>query len=412
MLCLYFRQAKNQRSPKIDIEAIDSRISYLDGVWNRSDRKKRQDSVHKCLESFLSRLAHQPSISSCDPGDLLRFLVWKDSSGKTKVHEIVCPYLGDKLKLDCPCPNRLAAATVNNLVQKLVDIFDQAGRGRFWDIRRNSGNPACAPSIKNYGKQISLEQAKSHILPKQAKPIFIGKLRKIFSYIDNQLSRPDLSPRQRFVLMRDQAFLKIQFFAGDRASDLSLIPTQEVKRLEDNSGMSFCHTLTKTIRGGKGAANRFVIKRSEDRLICPIFGLERYIQWCLEWGVDLSCGYLFRVVNESGRVLNQRVTYQVMYVRFKEYLSVLGLDEGETPHSLRAGCAILLGMAGAVDSEEQMMAHVGWSTAESARYYTRVNAMRDAGVVAKRLIGSVQKSDDVESMYTKHSDRVLNNAFP
>lgn len=395
----------------MDMEAIDSRISYLDGVWSNSNKKKRQDSVYNSLQSFLLKLTHQPSISSCDPGDLRRFLVWKDSVGRTKVHDITCPFLGDKLRVDCSCPMRLAAATVSGLVQKLVDVFEQAGRGRIWDIKRNSGNPACALSIKNYCKQIALEQAKSHVLPKQAKPVFIGKLRSIFNYIDNQLTRPDLFPRQIFVLMRDQAFLKVQFFAGDRASDLSIVPAQEVKRLEDDSGMSFCHTITKTIRGVKGTANRFVIKRCDDLEICPIFGLERYVKWCSQWGVDLSCGYLFRIVDESGRVLDNNVTYQTMYIRFKEYLVTLGIYEGETPHSLRAGCSIFLGMTGAVQSEEQMMTHIGWSTAESARYYTRVNAIRDAGVVAGRLAGSVQRSDHVEAIFTKYSDCNLQNAF-
>ena len=392
--------------------AINSRIAYLDKIWNNSDKQKRQCSVRNVLEQFFSKISYSPSLASCDPADVLKFLVWKDSCGKTKVHSVNCSFLGQKGQSDCDCPLRLATATVANLMQKLVDIFEQVGRGRDWDIKRNSGNPACAPVLKNYCKQIALEQAKAMVLPKQAKPVFIDKLKRVFAYIDRQLGRTDLSTRQRFVLMRDQAFFKIQFFAGDRASDLSAIPAQEVRRLNDNSGMFFAHTVTKTIRGGKGVANRFIVKRCQDECICPIYALDRYVSWCKQWGVDLSPGYLFRTVDDSGRVLDQHVTYSTMYVRFKEYLVTLGAYEGETPHSLRAGCSVLLGLSGSVSSSEEMMNHIGWSTEESAVYYSRVKRVKDAAIVAERLAHSVDAGDKVQRLFNESVESNMVHAFP
>jgi len=35
-----------------------------------------------------------------------------------------------------------------------------------------------------------------------------------------------------------------------------------------------------------------------------------------------------------------------VYDRFKQYLKDAGLDDGETPHSLRAGCSITLELLG------------------------------------------------------------------
>jgi hypothetical protein len=46
-----------------------------------------------------------------------------------------------------------------------------------------------------------------------------------------------LSFREKFTLYRDQAWWKIQFFAGDRAGDLALVVAQEVKILTDGSGL-------------------------------------------------------------------------------------------------------------------------------------------------------------------------------
>ena len=46
------------------------------------------------------------------------------------------------------------------------------------------GNPASAQVVKEYLKLIRVEQAKSHVLPKQAKPIF---LTKVSSFIDREI---------------------------------------------------------------------------------------------------------------------------------------------------------------------------------------------------------------------------------
>lgn len=70
-------------------------------------------------------------------------------------------------------------------------------------------------------------------------------------YIDREFSRPDLSLREKFVLIRDQAIFKIQFCAGDRISDVCNILSQEVKKLQVNSGFVFNHTYGKKLRGEK-----------------------------------------------------------------------------------------------------------------------------------------------------------------
>lgn len=124
-------------------------------------------------------------------------------------------------------------------------FFQDHGFGKTWDPASCTGNPACAPLIKEYLKLIREEQARSHVLHKQAKPIFVSKLGKMAQFINNQLSRPDLSLRERFVLLRDQAWFKLQFCAGDRAGDLALTVSQEVKKLHDDSGFALTHTFGK-----------------------------------------------------------------------------------------------------------------------------------------------------------------------
>ena len=116
-------------------------------------------------------------------------------------------------------------------------------------------------------------------------------------------------------------------------------------------------------------------------------------------GVDLSCGYLFRVVTEDARVLDQPVSYSVVYDRLRVYLRKLGADEGETPHSFRAGCAVTLAMSGSVSEVGQIMRHVGWFGEGSAEYYSRLPALVESDFVAGRLATSVKDAGMMEEKY-------------
>lgn len=323
---------------------------------------------------------------------------------KTQIHDRLCPNLGKNGKMSCLCPTRLASGTVENLILYLTDIFEYVGKGRFWNTALNSGNPAASETVKQYIKAIQEEQAKAHIVPRQAKPIFITKLRSIATYIDRELRRSDLSLREKFVLYRDQALLKLQFFAGDRASDVAIVLSQEVKKLDDNSGFVFNHTFGKTLRGGSNKCNTFVLKRCDDKVICPVLGLESYYAFMTNHGASLKSGYLFRIITESGRVLQKPVSYSSIYERLRGYLITLGIFEGETPHSMRAGCAITLAFSDNADTQS-VMNHIGWKSERMAHYYTRASTIRDASQVACSLAKSAefQNTDATKMFFESHS---------
>ena len=336
------------------------------------------------------------------PDDIRRFLIWKDSQGKTKVHRADCQFVGDNGITVCACPVRLSAGSVDGIIQQLKIIFTDLGRRGEWDAATGSGNPAVSLLLKQYLKFIKEEQAQAHVSPKQAKPIFLTKLKRIASYISRQLQRNDISITERFVFARDQALLKLQFFAGDRASDVGRVLAQEIRILSDGSGLVFNHTFSKTLRGD-GKFNRFVIKRCDDRIVCPVNGIESYFHVAKLYGIDLSSGYLFRPVRGTKTVLNESMSYSAIYERLKTYLSVLGIDSGETPHSMRAGCAVTLAMSGKVKTKD-MMEHIGWSCEKTAEYYSRSAKLFDSGMVADTLAASVLSAHEVETDFKMHAD--------
>ena len=83
---------------------------------------KQKKSLRADLEGFLYALPGQKNLFDTTPLDICRFLVFKDSKGKTQVHKTGCPYLGQWGIFSCQCPLRLAYYTANSYIGKLRSI--------------------------------------------------------------------------------------------------------------------------------------------------------------------------------------------------------------------------------------------------------------------------------------------------
>ncbi|CAC5409138.1 unnamed protein product [Mytilus coruscus] len=106
---------------------------------------------------------------------------------------------------------------------------------------------------------------------------------------------------------------------GDRANDLGLCISQEVKLLPSGDDFLFSHTVGKTL--GKGKVNEFSNLRFDDTLICPVRALERYVEGARALGVDLRFGYLFRTLSKNRKdVTDNPVSSNAMYDRLRKYL--------------------------------------------------------------------------------------------
>lgn len=299
-----------------------SRLAELERSIDSTPYNQKKSALERELLAFFD-------ISVCNirrisPEDICHFLIKKDGKGKTRIHSVNCPYLGRVGPSECECPSRLSAGTVQSLVGQLKSIFKVRGLGVEWDEGLCSGNPASSLRVQKYVKV------------SQAKPLFFGKLTKVFGHIDDLLSKGSQNPAERFVLLRDQAFFKLQFFSGDRADDLAKCLTQEIHQFEDGAGLLFGHTVGKTLNNGK--VNEFTVMRMDNRSVCPVTGLEKYISGANSVGIDLRYGYLFRPLDRARKlVLEEAVSTSSMYNRLKGYLKDMGIDEGETTHSIRGG---------------------------------------------------------------------------
>ncbi|KAK3738628.1 hypothetical protein QZH41_009488 [Actinostola sp. cb2023] len=156
----------------LNLPEIESRLDDLRAVNQGKPYQKQKSKLHKDIECFLFSLPTPKPLSSATPNDIIRFLVWKDRSGKTKIHVPSCPWFGSRSPDQCLCPARLAAGTVDSVIGKLRSLFADLGRGGEWNDLLGMGNPASHKTVKQYLKSIQEEQAIARVSPKTSDPSF------------------------------------------------------------------------------------------------------------------------------------------------------------------------------------------------------------------------------------------------
>ena len=263
--CGYRRQTQTAKTwpylkAAVNWEVINERKRELNQRVRSTPYSRQKSSLENELSAFLRKSTPSKDIITATPDDVIHFLIWKDSFGKTIVHKDNCPHFGDKKKSSCSCPRRLAFSTVDSMIGKLRSIFAQMGRTLDDASLPGYGNPAASIKVKLYLTSMREEQLCARSLPSQAQPFFLQDLIVLSEEIVKRLSRKSNTPTQLFVYTRDQAFFKIQFFAGDRAGDLGRTKTMGLLFSPNKDILLFNHTLTKSLRDG--TTNMFALKRN------------------------------------------------------------------------------------------------------------------------------------------------------
>jgi integrase len=265
------------------------------------------------LVRFLESFPSPKTLLTASPKAILRYFVWKDSKGKTKLHADRCPYMGQQGKRPC----RLAAGTVDFVIGKLLSYFNNKGRSVDWNDTLCQGNPATHHLVKSYLKSVQLEQAQARVSPKQATPMFFDIFYKILSHLRTFLQDPKISPTERYILSRDLAFFTLNFSTGDRASDLGRVKTVNILPNPDGRNLLIHQRVGKTLRGKRTRA--FPIRQCKNPAICPVRNLEFYMDLSRTSGLNLLDGYLFRPTSKNGRVLNSPFLVSAVQARLSLY---------------------------------------------------------------------------------------------
>lgn len=320
----------------------------------RSKPYQRQKSaLEQQLIQFLGALSPPRTVTSCTANEIIKFLISKDKSGRTVVHTSSCS------KTDCTCPKRLAAGSVDSFLGRLRAIFNNLGR-------LNDSNPVAHPLVKEYLKFVREEQAGLAITPSQAVPLFFGKFQRLIAFLRSQcISKVSLSAVGKYILVRDATFFVVDFFTGDRASDLGRLQSCNVFKLRDREGYLLKFTLTKTLR--KGSPRSFALTKFTHPDVCPVAWIQYYITVCQHLKVPLDQGYFFRATDRYRSVSKNPFMGSAVNNRLRKYLLESKLHSGETPHSFRVGLSNTLRLLGC--SQESVAQFLGWKSGEVAKRY-------------------------------------------
>ena len=186
------------------------------------------------------------------------------------------------------------------------------------------------------------EQTIARTFPTQAILIFLDKLRVICSYLRGRIVTPSLKPSNIYILSRDLAFFSLDFFSGDRGSDLGQVKSADALHLLDGESFLINQVFGKTLRGEGN--NVFGIKRIPNSPYCPVTNLHYYLALAQKMSIALKEGFLFLVTDRRGHVLDKPFLGSAVANRLKKHLKDLQLCNGETMHSFRSGCSITLSL--------------------------------------------------------------------
>lgn len=355
---------------------------------------------------FLAALSPPKTPFSCTPKDVIRFLVWKDQKGRTKVHQHNCQFLGSQLKSACDCPSRLAAGTVDSTIGKLRTIFNSLSRSGEYDVRSGGGNPAAHHAVKQYLQSIRKEQAEARISPRQATPLFYNKFHQIVIHLRSLLSNPSSSAIDKYIYARDLTFFILEFYTGQRASDLGRLKTVDILRNPDGKSLLIHQRVGKSLRGSQ--SRPIPIRPSANPAICPVANLKFYRTLCIAMKIDLGVGFLFRTTTHHVSVSSSPFLVSAAQARLITYLKSLGIYTSETVHGFRGGTALLLRMLGA--SSEDIARHIGWCSTTMVDHYTQTQKVFAIVDTADKLGNStLPRAGQVPAQTLGHQFNICNN---
>ncbi|KAK1326750.1 hypothetical protein QJS10_CPA01g00681 [Acorus calamus] len=120
---------------------------------SRYESQKRRD--WNTFGQYLKN--HRPPLAlpRCSGAHVLEFLRYLDQFGKTKVHNVSCPFFGQPTPpAPCPCPLRQAWGSLDALVGRLRAAFEENGG-------QPETNPFGARAVRLYLREVRESQAKA-----------------------------------------------------------------------------------------------------------------------------------------------------------------------------------------------------------------------------------------------------------
>ncbi|KAK1280701.1 hypothetical protein QJS04_geneDACA020432 [Acorus gramineus] len=150
---------------------------------SRYESQKRRD--WNTFGQYLKN--HRPplTLSRCSGAHVLEFLRYLDQFGKTKVHNVSCPFFGHPTPpAPCPCPLRQAWGSLDALVGRLRAAFEE-----------NGGHPETNPfgvrAVRLYLREVRESQAKARGIAYEKKKRKKAPLKAAAAAVETEMGGED-----------------------------------------------------------------------------------------------------------------------------------------------------------------------------------------------------------------------------
>ncbi len=126
------------------------------------------DVAEQCKVSFERFLLGRgvTGLLAASDRDVVSFLMSKDATGRTKVHNESCPR--EAGGMGCACPLRAAAGSLDSTRGILRGVYRDLGVAPLWNPSSGTGNPCQSKLVGDYVQAVAGEQAAAGLTAKQA----------------------------------------------------------------------------------------------------------------------------------------------------------------------------------------------------------------------------------------------------
>ena len=115
---------------------------------------------------------------------------------------------------------------MDSYIGKLRSVFNKLGCV-------GMSNPFSHPTINEYLKFVREEQAQQSLRPRQAVPLFYDKSVCLITYLCGLIAESsEFSPLNNYLIVRDITFFVVEFYTGDKASNLGGLQVHQVFSLK------------------------------------------------------------------------------------------------------------------------------------------------------------------------------------
>jgi hypothetical protein len=199
------------------------------------------------LLDFMEEDGAGRNLFAATPEDIVNFLISKDVSGCTTVHNQSCPRWGTKGAGMCDCPKRQKYSSLRTTRYVLQGAFRDRGAAAPWSPRELTGNPCKSACVDRHMAKVELEQSCAGVGTVQSTLVDVSVYERVMSrayyeWAESRTSNPLFSA----LAARDALFYATLWETGFRAADALHLTYQAVLPVLTPGGLKRGLSLTVT----------------------------------------------------------------------------------------------------------------------------------------------------------------------